>query len=477
MKVSGRIDLFHGAVAVVGVSFALTVSSWGQTFATAASFNGTDGNGPLYGALAQGTNGSYYGTTMIGGANNNGVVFELTPSGELVDLYSFCSQVGCADGAVPYFSPVLGSDGNLYGTTFNGGNTLNEGTIYTITSDGKFSTLYSFCPAEGCLDGGGPTGLVAGGDGNLYGTTAGGGAWDRGTLFQISPSGQYKVLYNFCSSYDCGDGSDPFSAPLVGADGNFYGTTYFGGRQGKGVVYRVTGSGEYTVLYDFCSRPNCADGSTPFSPPVQDASGNLYGTTFYGGGSNYGVVYEITSSGQFIVLHSFGGVAISPSAALVLATDGNLYGTTVGGYGKGAEIFEVTPAGEFSQLYTFCETCSGSGIEPYGTLLQSTDGTFYGMTNGGGAFGYGIVFSYSLNFGPMVKTVPTVGKVGSRIIILGNNLTGSSSVTFNGVAAAFTVESDTYISATVPAGATTGIVSVVTPTGTLNSNPQFVVTK
>jgi uncharacterized repeat protein (TIGR03803 family) len=196
---------------------------------------------------------------------------------------------------------------------------------------------------------------------------------------------------------------------------------------------------------------------------VEDANGNLYGTTFYGGANGYGSVFEITAGRQFVLVHSFDNTdGAYPNSALILASDGNLYGTA-------NTIFQITAGNEFYSLYTFCGCTS--------PLLQATDGTFYGTTMGGGTSNNGTIYSFSTGLGPLVETVPTAAKVGAHIIILGNNLAGSTAVSFNGVAAAFTVVSNSEITATVPTGATTGTISVTTSTSALNSNPAFQILK
>jgi uncharacterized repeat protein (TIGR03803 family) len=285
------------------------------------------------------------------------------------------------------------------------------------------------------------------------------------------------VLYSFCSLANCADGFEPETPPIQASNGNIYGVTF----GGEGVVYELTPAGTYTLLHHFCSVSGCKDGFQT-TTLVEGANGNIFGTTVQGGTHNYGTVFEVTSANQYLVLDSFDYLRGYPFEGLALANDGNLYGTTIGPGGgeNGGTIYEITPAGRYTQLYTFNEG-SSSGYNPVASLFQGTDGLLYGTTLYGGdttdCGGCGTIFTLSNGLSPLVETVPVAGPVGQSVIILGNGLTGSSSVTFNSVAAKFTVESDTYIKATVPTGATAGTVSVVTPSGTLNSNPKFVVTK
>ncbi|MGO8795844.1 MAG: choice-of-anchor tandem repeat GloVer-containing protein [Candidatus Sulfotelmatobacter sp.] len=460
------------ALAVVAFSFSLAVCAQAQNFSYLAAFDGTNGYQP-FGALTQATDGNIYGTTTNGGGHGYGNVYRITPNGEITSIYDFCKRPNCADGTTPEWAPVLGSDGNLYGTTT--GIDYGYGTVYKMALSGELTTLYTFCSLANCADGSTPNGLVAASDGNFYGTTFGGGNFNAGTIFKITPSGQFTSLYSFCSLANCADGNSPVSPLIVGSDGNLYGAAWQ--YNGGGVLYRFTLAGDYKALYSFCRGIFCTSGSGPLAL-VQDANGNFFGTTQYGGSKgDYGTVFELTAKQQFINLHNFDKTdGAYPDEGLTLGNDGNFYGITAeGGPANAGTIFEITTAGEFKTLYTFAPPY---GDEPAGPLLQATDGNLYGTTPGGpGDDPLGTVFEFSNGLSPSVKPAPGVGKVGKTVLILGNNLTGSTSVMFNGVEAKFTVESDTYIKATVPAGATTGVVSVVTPSGTLNSNPQFVVTK
>jgi uncharacterized repeat protein (TIGR03803 family) len=467
------------------LAFGLSGCAQAQTVTYLANFNGKNGSAP--GPVVQATDGNFYGTTFAGGAYSEGNLFRMTPAGKLTLIYSFCSQPNCADGQRPETAPVLGSDGNLYGVTNLGGSSRNSGVVYKITLGGKITTLYTFCATAGpCNDGQYPTGIIQASDGNFYGTTTLGGKFDSGTIFQISPSGGFKLLYTFCSLANCADGGIPLFPPMQSSDGNLYGGTNAGGN-GGGEVYELSLDGTFTVLQNFCYgfSDTCFTGAYP-TRLVQDADGNLFGTAANGGSYNSGTVFEITSTGKFIGLHRFnysGGVA--PSWGLTLASDGNLYGvaTDDANFASATSnnvpniygiIFRITAAGDFTTLASFYDA-------PIGPLSQGTDGNLYGTTDEGGpgdsGYGYGTVFKLSIGSSPMVKTVPVAGKAGQSVMVLGNGLTGTTGVTFNGMQAAFTVESDTYIKATVPTGATSGTVSVVTPAGTLNSNPQFVVMK
>lgn len=469
-------------VETVCVMFALcaaAATSPAQTYTSLVSFDGANGAIPYYGSLVQGTDGNLYGTTFNGGVNNDGTVFKMTPSGVLATIYSFCSLSSCSDGAHPNAGLVLARNGNFYGATVFGG-PQNAGTVFRITTTGELTTLHNFCSLAGCVDGSAPTGgLVQATDGNFYGTTYEDGANGAGgTIYKISPAGVLTTIYNFCSVRNCTDGAASQSDLVQGTDGNFYGIASFGGLGGSGVVFKVTPSGSYTTLHRFCSLANCADGGSPNGALVQANNGNFYGTTNkYGlnvAGEGYGTVFEITPGGRLTTLHDFdytdGCCAL---AGPIQATDGNIYGVTgTGGTGNGGTVFQMTLTGDLTTLYDFC-LCDNDGNDPFAGLLQATNGTFYGTTWAGGTSNDGTVFSLSVGLGPFVTTLPSAGRAGAKIIILGYGLTGTTSVTFNGTAATFTVVSDTEITATVPTHASTGTVEVVTPSGTLDSNVTF----
>jgi uncharacterized repeat protein (TIGR03803 family) len=463
---------------------ATAIASLGQTplrspkvtFSSLISFDSTDGDLPTYGALVQGANGSLYGTTLEGGTHSFGTIFEITPSGPpLTTVYDFCSKTStssyCEDGAFPYGGLVLATNGNFYGTTELGGTgngsscgdeILGCGTVFELTPAGVLTTVYSFCSKTNCTDGAEPYGsLVQGTDGDLYGTTYQGGSSNYGTVFKVTTAGKLTTLHNFD---DTNDGANPYDTLIQAANGDFYGTTYQGGSANGGTVFQITSSGAFTVLHTFC-QTSCADGENPYAGVIQAANGDFYGTTSSGGTNGTGTVYQLTSAGKLTTLYSPGE---SPVGGVVQGTDGKLYGTTY------STIFDVTTAGKPTTLFTFDDT---DGDGPEAALLQATNGTFYGTTTIGGSGDgiYGTVFSIANGLGAFVTTNPTSGAVGKAVTILGSDLTGATSVTFDGVSASFKVVSKTKITTTVPTGATTGTVEVVTPSKTLKSNVKFTV--
>src|ERR1022692_1475378 len=424
---NGTIEAIPSPLSSDESSFSVT---W-QGLTTLLSFDGTNGEFPTA-KLLQAANGDFYGTTDAGGANGVGTVFKITPGGLVTTLYSFCSQSGCTDGEYP------------------------------------------------------KGGLVQATNGDFYGTTAAGGASGSGTVFKITPSGKLTRLYSFCSQSNCTDGGGPYAGLVQATNGDFYGTTDgFGANGNYGTIFKITPGGTLTTLYSFCGQSGCTDGEYTYAGLVQAANGDFYGTTSQGGaGSNCpytwgcGTVFKITPGGTLTTLHRFNGTdGYEPGGPLVQASDGNLYGITYadGANGRGT-VFKITPGGTLTTLYSFCgqSGCTDGEFPWFGAgLVQATNGDFYGTTSQGGLANDGTVFSLSVGLGPFVETQPTSGKVGAAVKILGTNLTGATNVSFNGTAAVFKVISSSEITTTVPTGATTGKVQVVTPSATLSSNIPF----
>jgi uncharacterized repeat protein (TIGR03803 family) len=387
-------------------SLAISTSAHAQTLTTLHSFNGTDGAYPftqlVKARLVQHSNGNFYGTTPLGGANNTGTVFQVTAGGVETTLYSFCSVGGaaCTDGSTPQAALALGNDGNLYGTTYLGG-ANNDGTVFKITTTGTLTTLYSFCSQANCADGENPLGaLVQGTDGNFYGTTFAGGASNDGTVFKITPGGSLTTLHTFSGA----DGANPLGDLVQSAsNGNFYGVASAGGNANNaGTAFEITSAGALTTLYTFCSKTNCNDGSYPNAPLAQDSFGDFYGTTANNGANAGGTLFELPWFGGLHTIYHFCAKTnctdgASPLGGPVLGNDLNIYGTTsLGGSNNGGTVYQFTPWGQLTTLYSFCSQASCTdGEYPESPLVQGTDGNFYGTTSFGGAYDYGTAFKLS----------------------------------------------------------------------------------
>jgi uncharacterized repeat protein (TIGR03803 family) len=260
-------------------------------------------------------------------------------------LHSFAG----ADGYQPLAGLAEGSDGNFYGTT-NLGGSHNVGTVFKITPSGEFTTVHSFCSKAACADGESSyAGMILASDGNLYGTTLAGGSHGDGTVFKVSKSGTFSTLYSFCSQSGCADGEFPQIGLVQASNGNLYGATIVGGAYGSGTIFELTLSGELTTLYSICSQNGCPDGNYLYAPLTQAKDGNLYGIMQIGGANNSGTIFKLTPSGTLTTLYSFCSQPACadgqyPAAGLVQATNGNLYGTTAdgGSHGHGT-VFSVAP--------------------------------------------------------------------------------------------------------------------------------------
>jgi uncharacterized repeat protein (TIGR03803 family) len=273
-----------GEHSAMGTVFRITPNG---TLATLYSFCTrpacSDGAQP-YAGLVQDLDGSLYGTTEFGGVTAQGInqgwgtVFKISPQGVLTTLYRFCTQVLCLDGGYPN-ELVRSNDGSLYGTSWTGG-THKVGTVFKITVNGTFTNLYSFCSQNGCADGSDPSApLIQARDGNLYGTTVVGGNKGAGTAFKITPTGVLTTVYEFCSQTDCTDGSNPYGKLIQDVDGSFYGTTFFGGDPLEyGTIFRISPSGAFNTIYAFTNT----DGSNPAAGLLKGRNGVFYGTTKWG---------------------------------------------------------------------------------------------------------------------------------------------------------------------------------------------------
>jgi uncharacterized repeat protein (TIGR03803 family)/probable HAF family extracellular repeat protein len=355
-----------------------------------------------FSSLAQAPDGSFYGTTTRGGAYGMGSVFQMMPVGgdqwSVTILHSFAGTAD--DGADPTAGLILASDGNFYGvataTSFDSEDIpTGPGSLFQITPDGTFTTVYAFSGPDGSR----PTGtLFEASDGNLYGTTYSGGAFGRGTVFRLALDDPFTV--SVVHDFGGGEGAYPRAGLIESSDGFLYGCTERGGAFNYGVLYRLAADGTIMVLHEFTAYD---DGGEPEAALLPASDGALYGTTHFGGppGLDGGTIFQLTLDGEFQVLHAFAGTpdAAAPYAALIQAFDGNFYGTTIGGGSSHAgTIFQMTPDGTVTILHEF--DVDDDGAYPFGTLLQTRDRSFLGTTTGilfgSGARRNGVVFRLTL---------------------------------------------------------------------------------
>jgi uncharacterized repeat protein (TIGR03803 family) len=446
----------------LGATLALVLGWWpaaaqAQTYTDLHDFNGT-GDPIIFnsGRLAQGPDGNFYAESENGGTSGFGTVFNLTPTGTVTIIHGL---VPTTDGQAPSGGITLGTDGNFYGDAASGG-AADSGTVFVVTPSGTLAVLHPFANSG---DGTTPSyALILNPNGNFYGTTNVGPE----TIYQVAPSETFKTIHTLTTA----EGSQGGQLSL-GSDGNLYGGTGLGGTSGFGTAFKVTPSGVFTVLHSFTGA---TDGSNAAGGMVQATNGKFYGATSSGGSSSAGVIYQLTSSGVFTVLHTLNGTTDGkgPAGQLLAASDENLYGvTTSGGTSDCGTIFKITPAGTYTVLYNFDMI---HGCNPEEQVIQGTNGKLYGLANGGGAFGDGAAYSLSLGLRAFAALMTASAFEGARIGILGQDFSGSSVVEFGGVpATTIAVTGSTFINATVPAGALTGSVKVTTGTTTLTSNQTF----
>jgi uncharacterized repeat protein (TIGR03803 family) len=470
-----------GGTANKGIVFKITPAG---ALTTLYNFDGTHGATPV-GGLLLGNDGNLYGTAEFGGANSYGTIFKITPAGVLTVLYNFTgSASGHTDGGYPVSPLIIGSDGNFYGTSYPGyaykmspagvfqsitkipGITLGPllqarngsfygttefqgthggGTIYRITA-GTATTIHNFDQASGSFPVGG---LVEGSDGNLYGTTTAGGSTNAGVIYRITPAGVYTTLISFDNVHTL-NGYEADAGLIAGADGNLYGATVWGGQYGYGVIFEMTTSGAYSVLYNF----DAPHGDGAYATPIQHTNGRIYGTTTRGGAGGKGVVYGFSAGlAPFIQLTSSTGIV----------------GKTVGILGRGfsdasSVEFNGTPTSFHVISNTFMTATVPSGETGF-VQIDTTSGN--------------LVSSKAFRVTPQLTSfTPATGKVGDSVQITGAGLIQTISITVGGVpVTAFTVNSDSTVTFAVPAGAKTGTIALTTPGGKVVSKGTFTVTK
>lgn len=377
-----------GMALLYGMVIFLPVATSAQTFRVIYKFKGgADGGNPYASTLVLDSVGTLYGTTQYGGdltctgglSPGCGTIFKLDSGIETV-LHSFNDS---PDGRSPLPGLVSDGAGNFYGTTSEGG-AFGFGTVFKVDMSGHETVLHSFTGTGG--DGAAPyAGLVGDTAGHFYGTTSFGGAFGFGTVFKVSISGEETVLYSFRGGLD---GATPFAGLILDSAGNLYGTTYWGGSSAGGVVFKLDPVGNETVLHTFGARK---DGAHPYAGLALDGEGAFYGTTYFGGKFGFGTIFKIDTASQYKKLHSFSGPeGANPYFGSLVIDNGSLFGAaSTGGTSNVGTVFVLKPGGTLKVLHTFSGV---DGANPLGGLVRNTRGALYGTTYQGGRFGAGVVF-------------------------------------------------------------------------------------
>jgi uncharacterized repeat protein (TIGR03803 family) len=443
---------FAGLALILAVATTLNAQSYKvlYTFSYRPSY--------VQGIIAQNRGGSLLTTAL---APDRGVVFRITSSGAVTVLHQFAST----EGAVPQGGVTLGTNGNFYGTTSYGRLLANgssgAGALFEMTPAGTVKILHEFTGGnDGSIPTAAPIQSLAG---QFYGTTPG---YPSGaTIYRFNQDGGgFTTLHVFTGP----DGSGPW--PLVQAtDDWFYGTAVQGGTHNDGVIFRISSSGEFEVLYNF----DGTKGANPYGGLIQANDGNFYGATSEGGAYSAGVLFRMTPTHQVTVLRNFTGGSDGASPhALFQGSDGYLYGLsdTPNTFGGGF-LFRISTSGQFTVLHNFERATGWNPI----ALTQHTNGVLYGDTYNGGSYGLGVFYRYDLGLPPFVTYLPSWGSPGLPVDILGEGFTSDSQAFFNGVRAQVIAVYPSYMRVVVPKGATNGWITVTTTKGTLKSNKKFIV--
>lgn len=414
--------------------------------------------------LIQGAGGNFYGVTTFGGHHEMGTIFRMTPQGNLSKVFTFNG----ANGARPMAALVQGRGGNFYGTTQQGG-TSGQGTIFKMSRAGTLQTLRSFvCHQASCPDGDFPdTKLVRGLDGSYYGTTYVGGSAQKGVVFRIGPQGSFVVLHSFGHPTKK-LGAYPRGPLLLASDGNLYGTCERGGAYGMGTIFMVTPQGQVKLFHTF--GPQDTEGIGPAGDLVEGSDGNLYGNTEVGGANQWGTLFKISLHGTYQKIYDFPSGSSLFLRSLLQASDGNLWG--IFNY---YNIYAISTSGSIVHNIDML----AQGVAPISALMQGSDGKLYA---GGDDINHGdkiVILAIYAGLLPPTPTIaefrPASGLVGNEVVVSGANYVGATGVTFNGVSASFVVNASGVITATVPAGASSGPIQVTTPGGTVAGQTDFTV--
>jgi uncharacterized repeat protein (TIGR03803 family) len=453
-----------------GLSLFLGAPMHAQTYKVMAYFDGDPSESVPPGVIAQSRGGYLVSTSDMASNGGFGEAFRVTTSGSLAILHQF----SLAEPGHPFSGLILGRDGLFYGTAAFGG-ASSTGSIFKMTPTGVITTLHEFGDGPDLHPAAPPVQSLYG---DFYGTTAGDWGNDDpssnpGSVYKVDSADNYTLLHALALD----DGTNPFS-PLVQSPTNFwfYGTTRRGGVNGNGTIFRIDSEGDFQVVHNFTG----ADGGSPVAL-IQANDGNFYGIASTGGADDKGVIFRMTPSNQVTVLYTFtgGDDGWALGGSLVQGSDGFLYGTAQNGGGENeGTLFRISTSGQnFTVLHSFH---LASGLQPI-TLMQHTNGFFYGYTNAGGPLHgesstYGVFFRLDMGLPPFVTFLNTYGRVGMTVSLLGDGFTSDSQVSFNGVPATEVSDvENTFMKVVIPHGATSGPITVTTTKGLLTSNKVFVV--
>ncbi len=423
-----RLRYAYGVLLLLAGLLFSTPSAYAQTVSTLLSLPATI-HGVQSGVIL-GDDGFLYGTA-VGTASVSGVVYKVQPNGggfQVIYTFSAPGSSGAnVDGQYPARELAAPGDGYLYGTCTNGG--LNGlGTVYRVSLDGTlFQTLFSFSAEDSQFEndyGANPlSGLVANGDGYLYGTTNAGGPYSEGTVYRISTDGTVIQLLHAFTFGSAADGDNVYASLLWGGDGYFYGTTQAGGAHSAGAVYRLKSDGtSFSLLHSFTS----AEGGS-YAAVMRGLDGRLYGVSFHGGANQDGLLWGLNTDGTgFAPIHVFTAYdtqghntdGAGPYGALATGPDGALYGTTESGgtVGDGV-VFKVNPDGSAFTTLDLFGAASGEPLSPFGSL-ERIGSVIYGTTSLGGSLGSGTIFQ--------ISGLSTVNPATSHAQILWNNVNGQA---------------------------------------------------